>query len=429
MSRLSFGIVGFALPLYAYDLGMSLAQLGMLASFNTVVSLALKPIMGRTADRIGYRRGLLWATILRSAVTILYLVAAAPAQLFAVRGVHGLSDSARDPAVAVLLADRGGKRAIARSFAWYQTAKTIAGSLGKTAGGLLIGIGVAGFAPVFLVAAGLSLLPVLLVATSVKEPRHPESDDATSITLPRSAQSRHQKPRRSAPNGRRFISQLRRHRPRRATPAGLPPTPQPTPTAVPRKGRYVVLGFLVSGSTSMLGTLFPVLAVEYAGLTPAQAGALYLVTPVLALTGPLFGWLSDSVSRSLVLSIRSGTNVLSSLVFLLAPTFAGFLTGKALDDLGKAAFRPAWGSVMADVAAQDPKRRARIMGWLSAGEDAGSVVAPIVAGLIWGAWGIAALLLTRAGLALVAEIYAVAIARRPPAVSEPRGRRLEDAVR
>ena len=64
MSRLSFGIVGFALPLYAYELGMSLAQLGMLASFNTVVSLALKPIMGRVADRIGYRRGLLWATVL-----------------------------------------------------------------------------------------------------------------------------------------------------------------------------------------------------------------------------------------------------------------------------------------------------------------------------------------------------------------------------
>ena len=343
-------------------------------------------------------------------------------------GVHGLSDSARDPSVAVLLADRGGKRAIARSFAWYQTAKTIAGSLGKTAGGLLIGIGVAGFAPVFLVAAGLSLLPVLLVATSVKEPRHPESDDTVSNALPQPSQSRHHEPRRSTASGLR-ITKSRRHRPRRATLEELPPTPQATPSAVSRKGRYVVLGFLVSGSTSMLSTLFPVLAVEYAGLTPAQAGALYLVTPAMALTGPLFGWLSDSVSRSLVLSIRSGTNVLSSLVYLFAPTFAGFLAGKALDDLGKAAFQPAWGSVMADVAAQDPKRRARIMGWMSAGEDAGSVVAPIVAGLIWGAWGIAALLLTRAGLALVAEVYAVVIARRPPAVAEPRSRRLQGATR
>lgn len=389
LSRLSFGIVGFALPLYAYEMGMSLAQLGLLASFNTVIALALKPIMGIAADRVGYRRSLLAATVLRSVLTVLYLVASAPAQLFAVRGVHGLADSARDPSVAVLLADRGGKGAIARSFAWYQTAKTVAGSAGKTIGGLLIGMGAASFAPAFVVAACLSLFPVLLVAAAVREPQRSEPEPPPLED--------------SASTGE----------------TGSPPLP---------KTRYVVLGFLVSGSTSMLGTLFPVLAVEYAGLTPAEAGALYLITPVLALTGPLFGWLSDSVSRSLVLSIRSGTNVLSSLVFLLAPNFVGFLAGRALDDLGKAAFRPAWGSLMADVAAQEPARRARIMGWLSAGEDAGSVVAPIVAGLIWGTWGVAALLLTRAGLALVAEVYAIVIAHRPGGAGAL-GRRSLESIR
>jgi len=48
-SRLSFGLVGFALPLYARGLGLSLAAIGVLASLNTIVALVLKPVMGAAA--------------------------------------------------------------------------------------------------------------------------------------------------------------------------------------------------------------------------------------------------------------------------------------------------------------------------------------------------------------------------------------------
>ena len=56
LSRLSFGIIGFTVPLYAYRLGLGLAEIGLLASLNTVVALALKPIMGAVADRVGRKR-------------------------------------------------------------------------------------------------------------------------------------------------------------------------------------------------------------------------------------------------------------------------------------------------------------------------------------------------------------------------------------
>ena len=166
---------------------------------------------------------------------------------------------------------------------------------------------------------------------------------------------------------------------------------------------------MISGAGYMLSALFPVLAVEYAGLSVAQAGLLYSVSALFALAGPLFGWLSDNVSRRLVLQLRGVANVGSSLFFWLAPSFLGFAAGKAVDDLGKAAFRPAWGALMAEVSGYDRARRARAMGYMSAGEDAGEMVGPILAGFLWSTWGAPVLFAVRIGWALAAEIYTTAI--------------------
>jgi len=46
------------------------------------------------------------------------------------------------------------------------------------------------------------------------------------------------------------------------------------------------------------------------------------------------------------------------------------------------------------------------------GEDGGGVVGPILAGFLWNGWGIGALMGTRVLLALLSEIYALAISRR-----------------
>jgi len=64
------------------------------------------------------------------------------------------------------------------------------------------------------------------------------------------------------------------------------------------------------------------------------------------------------------------------------------------------------------------------MAYLSAGEDAGEAAGPIVAGLLWSAFGIPAVLGVRIGLAVVAELYALRISRRfgtglTPAVDRP----------
>jgi MFS family permease len=370
LSRLSFGIVSFALPLYAFrELGMGLAAVGVLASLNLTVAIALKPAMGALADRVGLKRSFAWSVGMRSAVSALLAFAALPWQLFAIRGLHGVSISLRDPAVNVLIADRGGKRAVASAFAWYQTAKSVAGALGKGAGGLLLALTASDFSLVFLIACASSALPLVVVVRFVREP-------ATAAASVSDA-----------------------------------PTPSEDGSSKPPIARFAGLGFLISSTAYMLANLFPIFAVEYAGLSEAQAGLIYMLAASLALSGPFFGWLSDTVSRKLVLSVRSAANVASSVVYLVAPSFAGLAAGRALDDMGKAAFRPAWGALMAEVANLDRRRRARTMGSMSAGEDAGEIAGPVVAGLLWSVWGVPVLLGARIGLAVVTEIYTMALTR------------------
>jgi hypothetical protein len=67
------------------------------------------------------------------------------------------------------------------------------------------------------------------------------------------------------------------------------------------------------------------------------------------------------------------------------------------------------------------------MSWLGWGEDLGEVGGPILAGSIWGTWGIAAVLGVRILLALGTEVYATVLMRaadrRAPGARHPLDRR------
>ena len=76
----------------------------------------------------------------------------------------------RDPASATVLAGLGGKQAVAQRFAWYQTAKTVAGSVGQFAAGALITLLAGGYAVVFGIAAAISVLPLVLVVWLLRGP-------------------------------------------------------------------------------------------------------------------------------------------------------------------------------------------------------------------------------------------------------------------
>jgi len=369
LSRLSFGLISFTLPLYARHLGLSLAEVGVLAALNSAVAVGLKPLAGWAADRFGLKRTYLVSIGVRSLVSFLLSLASAPWALFAIRTAHGVSMSMRDPSANALIAEHGSEKSVASAFAWYQTARSVAGSVSRAFAGILLTITAANYSLVFLVAFALSVLPFLTVALYV-----PDAD------------VRAQKDESAVP----------------AEPMRMPP----------KVMGFAGLGFLIAASAEMLNGLFPVLATEYAGLSNAQTGFIYAVSTCATIfAGPVFGWLSDNVSRKLVLTTRGIANTLSSVLYVVSPTFAGVAVAKTSDDMGKAAFRPAWGALMAHVSSFDKRKRAQTMSWMSMGEDAGGALAPVLAGFLWATWGIAALMGTRVLLAVAAEAYALLITR------------------
>ncbi len=376
LSRLSFGLISFALPLYAHHLGLSLLEIGFLAMLNEAVALALKPSMGWAADRFGLKRSYTTAIGLRSIVAFLLAFASSPWQLYNIRAVHGISKALRDPSSSALIAEQGGKKAIASAFAWYHTAKIVAGSLGKTLAGILLTLTASNFSVVFTCSFLISALPLYTVARYVRGGKPDE--EATKTSTPAQADPDVQEVEISPPGSR------------------------PKPVVLP----FTILTFLINGTAEMLRGLFPILATDYAGLSEAQTGLIYMASTLVVLfSGPLFGWLSDHSYRELVLLVRSVGNTISSIVYIVAPNFAGFITGKLADDIGKTAFRPAWGSLMAHVSSFDKRHRAQTMSWMLAGEDAGRIAGPLLAGFLWSTWGLTIMLGTRVLLAVVTEVY------------------------
>jgi len=381
LMRLGFGIISFALPLYARHLGLSLAETGALLAVTGIMKVALKPVSGWVSDRVGPKRGLVAALSLRSLVSFLFAFAWTPWQLYSIRTIHGLSTSVRDPAVNALIAENGDERSMASAFAWYFTAKSLASSIGKAVAGALLTLTGSNFSIVFLVTWVISSLTL----------------PAVMIWVPGTSRSREEE--------------------RKAESAANGPADHNGPKD--REGRSPVyrkifsmvgLGFLISITGSMIDRFYPILATEYAGLTEAQAGAVYVASAVVALVaGPLFGWMSDHVGRKPTLATRTVANAGSSLIYLFFPTGAGFTIGKLLDDGGRAGFRPAWGALKADVSSLNKSQRAQMMGLMDVGDDAGDVVGPIAGGFLWDVWGIAGLLLTRIALACLTEAYAAAV--------------------
>lgn len=360
---------------------MSVSSIGVLMTTNIVVAAVCKPMVGGLVDRVGLRRSALLASSARVAVFALFLVATGPTLLWVAQVLRGLAKSVRDPALNALVAAHGGKKKMATTFAWYGTAKSVSSSGGKALAGLVLGA-VAGFTAVFALGLVLVAAPTLVIAMRIPD-IDAAPDRAGATELPGATEP-----------GRRDGAATSS----RAIARDLMP--------------WLVFGGAVSATARMLHGLLPLLAVEYAGLSETVAGSLYLIpTVVLAVAGPAFGWLSDRVDHRFVLGLRSIANVTSSLVMLFAPSGGGFAAGKAIDAFGNAAFTPAWGALMADASLKRPGNRAQVMAVMTSARDVGTIVGPILGGLIWGLFGPAALLVARAVLSAGTELLAIVTTR------------------
>lgn len=371
LTRLGFSMVGFALPLFGLALGMGVAQVGLLYTLRTAATIVVKPLMGWVADRTGRKRTLVAAVALRCIVGLLFAFASRPWHLYVLGLLHGTMTGARDPSASALIAEQGDKRSMASAFAWNTTARELGRSLGYAAAGLLLEA-TGSYRLIFLIAFGTSCVALVTVIRYVRESREV-----------------HGKPS--------------------AQPAGASPARRPRiqyRSLLP----YASFGLMVAGSAEMMRGLFPIIATQYAHLTEGQAGLAASASSVaIVVAGPLFAWLSDNVSRKLALGARSFANTFSSLMYIFFPTFLGFLSARMLDDTGKAAFRPTWGAILAEISDADPANRARTISFVDTASSLGEALGPLAAGLLITGFGIPAMLGVRAAMAVVTELQALRI--------------------
>ena len=379
LGRLTFGMVTFALPLYARSLGLSMTEIGLLISLRSVLELALKPPAGWLADRIGVRQVYLGGGFARVLAAAALLLPGGFLALASVRALQGVSGAGRDVASLSVIA-RDAPTRVGGVFGWYTTARQMGNVAGAGVAGLAIAAADGSFEPLFLLVLALSVVPMAAVWVGLREipAAHPH---------PRPGPAERHTPVTDAPlpAGKRlagFVALTREL----AAPASV--------------------GVLVSMGAFMVHGLFPVIATEYAGLSEAEAGLIYTLSAVVLLvSGPAFGWLIDRYGRLIGLAWRSTANIGSSLLYLAFPNFAGLALARAVDDSGKAAFRPAWAAAMAQLAGADPRRSGQRLGVLDASQSLGETVGPVLAGLLWqSGGGVVALFSVRIVIALVAEV-------------------------
>jgi MFS family permease len=383
-TRLGFGIVTLYLPLYALELGMSLTEVGLLAGAKALIAPAVKPVMGIVVDRFGARRGYLVAVWLRFAGAALLLLATTPLLLFAVRFLQGAASAARDPASVTVLAKQARTR-LGRTFSTAIGAKDLGNVSAGLVGGALLAISGGSFPVLWVLVAVLALVPVAAVWRWV--PVDLDAGDGS---------------RQPADEAGRAASR-----------AGAAPEQAPAPASGPdarilrhpRLRRIAALGLLSGLTAHMLHGLFQVYAAEVAGLSAGTIGAVYSASiATLLVVGPLAGWVADRVGTGPLAGVRGVANAVSSVVYLAFPVLGGVIAGRLVDDTGKAAFRPAWGALVAGETQRAGARGGRVAAGLDTALSIGEALGPLLAGLVWDLAGVGWFFALRAVLGIATEV-------------------------
>ena len=159
LSFLSFGFVMPLRSLYAREeIGATSVEIGHMASAFLLAGFVSAPFLGSLSDRIGHYRLILLGLALHAVLIALYIPAAAPWQLIALRALEGVCTIGIFPATRALVNEMAGADRQGEALGVLGSARTAGILLGPAAGSLLAALGGYDFAFVF---AALSLPPAI----------------------------------------------------------------------------------------------------------------------------------------------------------------------------------------------------------------------------------------------------------------------------
>lgn len=376
-TQMSWGLVVPVLPVYADVLDADAAALGLAVAAFGLGRLVIDVPAGALVGRVDGRWLLATAVACVAAATLLTAVVPSVGWLVAARLATGLAGGVAITTGQALLA-AGDPERLGRTMGALQAYQLAGGAMGPVLGGVLVAAD-----PRLPFLAGGSLLVVLAV-----------------VTLLRSVPAPHPTPVEDSP-------------------ADVPP-----PLLTRGLVAVCAVGFTVFlvrfGGQHYL---FPVLAYERAGLTPAQLGAAIAATTVLGLLlVRTAGRLTDRRGRRPVVVATTAALALTTLGFLASSSAPAFLAALVLTGVATSFTGPPTGAFLAGSVAA--RRRGLAVGVYRTCGDAATLLGPVLLGwLLAGGRTTAAVVLLSVTTALAAALFA-GLSRRPQAPVVRRRRRV-----
>jgi DHA1 family multidrug resistance protein-like MFS transporter len=334
-----------ALPLFAGNLGISDAELGLVAAASTVVGIIVSFPAATLSDIVGRRRLLITSAFVFATAPFLYLIVSSMWALVLVRVYHGIATAILGPIAMAAVADTFSERRGER-MAWYSSATMVGRFLAPLLGGALIFGN--NFYWVYLVDGIIGVLAFT---------------SAMLISFPKKMEKPVETKKENRHYGKEIVAIL--------THKGI------LSTSLIEAAQYFAYG--------AIETYLPRYLNENSSFTPLEIGSLFTAQIIVAaLTKPIMGRISDKYGR---IQVIVGGLILGGATTL----FLGFTTNYiilmvliALFGLGLATVTASTGALVADLS--KAANRGSAMGMLSTIMDVGQASGPVVSGVLIGAY-------------------------------------------
>jgi DHA1 family multidrug resistance protein-like MFS transporter len=336
---LGFGMVMPIFPFLLDRLGGSGDDLGLLIALYAIMQLLFAPVWGSLSDRIGRKPVLMISMVGNGLTLLLFGLSTQMWMLFVARTLSGLLSSATMPAAMATIGDNTAEQDRGGGIGQLGAAAGLGLILGPALGGWLAGDSLV---TPFFIAAGLSLVSLLLIALLLPE------------SLPAQA--------RQCAGGVRLVN------PRELWRALSGPL-----------GILLVMAFLVSFGAINFQAIFGLYAKQKFGYGPEQVGVILTIVAVVGavIQGTLTGPLTRRWGEAAVIRVCLLTNALGFLVLLTANSYLTVLLTTGLYTLSHTLLRPA---VQALTSRRASDEQGAAMGLNASFMSLGQIAGPLWAG-------------------------------------------------
>lgn len=364
--QIGFGFVVPVFPIYITQLGMGGIELGVLAASFALSRIFLAGPLGGLSDTVGRKKILVYSLLGFAIANVVYAFAQDAWVMIVARAMEGAVSAGFFPTANAFVSDMTTPENRGTAMGYLSTGNMVGFVVGPVVGGVLAEF--LGIRLPFIIAAGVTLLTMLLLTILVQEPK------------------------------------------RKTVSGDMKPPKVPIREVLSRaRAAYGALGVAMFANMFAIGVLevaFMLDAVVRFGIGPLEIGGFFGVIGICMIIGNIgFGKLSDKSGRKWLIVIGAIIGAFSMLMFATATDTSSFYFAGAVLSIGMSMRGPAIQALIADLT--DPGSYGRVMGFFGAISNSAYVVSPTMSGYLFDLDGTAiSSLLIAGGVSLVGGLVA-----------------------